>query len=59
MSAVTNRLGVAVGSAADSFFRLRPSGFCAPERPLLQRRLAGLNSISHASIARSHAQPDS
>lgn len=32
---------MAVSSAADSFFRLRPSGLCAPERPLLQRRLAG------------------
>jgi len=41
MSAVTNNWGVAVSGAAGSSFRLRPSGFCAPERPLLQRRLAG------------------
>lgn len=30
-----------MGSAAGSFFRLRPSGFSAPDSPLLKRRLAG------------------
>lgn len=41
MNGVTNCFGVAVSGVAGSFFRLRPSGFCAPERPLLKRRLAG------------------
>lgn len=45
MSAVTNGLGVAVGSAVESFFRLRPSRFCAPERLLLKRRLAGRGGV--------------
>jgi len=41
MGVVTSWLLMAVSSTADSIFRLRPSGFSAPERPLLKRRLAG------------------
>lgn len=34
-----------MSGAADSFFRLRPSGLCAPDRPLLKRRLTGRGEI--------------
>jgi len=45
-----------VGSVAGAFFRLRPSGFSAPEWPLLQRRLLGhgwlLDICQEAAVTR-------
>lgn len=38
MDAVTTGFFIAVSVAAGSFFRLRPSDFSAPERPLLKRQ---------------------
>lgn len=40
MSDVT-KISIAVRSAAETFFRLRPSSLCAPKKLRLKRRLAG------------------
>lgn len=45
MNGVTNCFGVAVSGVAGAFFCLRPPGFCAPDRSLLQRRLAGYGGV--------------
>jgi len=47
---ITNGWGVAVGSAADAFFHLCPSGFNVPDKPLRQRRLAGRGALRDICI---------
>lgn len=45
MNGVTTYFGVVVSGVAGAFFCLRPPGFCAPDRSLLQRRLAGYGGV--------------
>jgi hypothetical protein len=56
MGVVTNEFFVAGSNTAGSFFRLRPSGFSAPERPLLKPRQSG---NGHSSGGVKHRGADS